>query len=145
MSAQLEAVLAAVSDPTRRAIIDRLAKGPSRVTDLAEPLPISLAAVSKHIQVPERAGLVRRARQGREYILALDARRSSPRKGADHEADRSQRVPGDPGLSGGGLRGMARHQEPGRSMVRLRAGHPPRGRRRPLLSLGASPGPRLGS
>ncbi|HZU83868.1 MAG TPA: metalloregulator ArsR/SmtB family transcription factor [Polyangiaceae bacterium] len=74
MSAQLEAVLAAVSDPTRRAIIDRLAKGPSRVTDLAEPLPISLAAVSKHIQVLERAGLVRRARQGREYILALDAR-----------------------------------------------------------------------
>jgi DNA-binding transcriptional ArsR family regulator len=70
----LDAVLAAVSDPTRRAIIDRLAKGPIRVTDLAEPLPMSLAAVSKHVQVLEKAGLVRRSKQGREHVLALDAK-----------------------------------------------------------------------
>jgi DNA-binding transcriptional ArsR family regulator len=74
MSLQLDCVLAAVCDPTRRAIIDRLAKGPARVTDVAEPLPMSLAAVSKHVQVLERAGLVRRSRQGREYVLSLDAR-----------------------------------------------------------------------
>jgi DNA-binding transcriptional ArsR family regulator len=69
----LDAVLSALSDPTRREIIDRLVLGPLRVTDLAEPLPISLAAVSKHIQVLEKAGLVRRSRQGREHVLTLDA------------------------------------------------------------------------
>ncbi len=74
MSNRLDAVLGAVADPTRRIILDRLAKGPVRVTDLAEPLPMSLAAVSKHVQVLERAGLVRRSTQGREHFLALDAR-----------------------------------------------------------------------
>jgi DNA-binding transcriptional ArsR family regulator len=74
MSEGFDSVLAAVADPTRRAIIDRLTKGPARVTVVAEPLPMSLAAVSKHIQVLEKAGLVRRSRQGREYVLALDAR-----------------------------------------------------------------------
>jgi DNA-binding transcriptional ArsR family regulator len=74
MSAQLDVVFAAVADPTRRAILGRLARGPVRVTDIAEPLPMSLAAVSKHLQVLERAGLVRRARHGREHLLALDAR-----------------------------------------------------------------------
>jgi DNA-binding transcriptional ArsR family regulator len=74
MSGHLDTVLTAVADPTRRIIIDRLAKGPVRVTDLAEPLPMSLAAVSKHVQVLERAGLVRRSQQGREHFLALDAR-----------------------------------------------------------------------
>jgi DNA-binding transcriptional ArsR family regulator len=74
MSARLDSVFAAVSDPTRRAIIDRLAKGPARVTDVAEPLPMSLAAVSKHVMVLENAGLVRRSRQGREHVLELDAR-----------------------------------------------------------------------
>jgi DNA-binding transcriptional ArsR family regulator len=73
MSASLDSVLSAVADSTRRAIIDRLSKGPARVTEVAEPLPMSLAAVSKHIQVLERAGLVRRSKQGREYVLALDA------------------------------------------------------------------------
>ncbi|HEX8794122.1 MAG TPA: metalloregulator ArsR/SmtB family transcription factor [Polyangiaceae bacterium] len=74
MSVSLDTVLTAVADPTRRTIIDRLAKGPVRVTDLADPLPMSLAAVSKHVQVLERAGLVRRSQQGREHFLALDAR-----------------------------------------------------------------------
>jgi DNA-binding transcriptional ArsR family regulator len=72
MTTSLDDVLAAVSDPTRRAIIDRLARGPARVTDVAGPLPMSLAAVSKHVQVLERAGLVRRSRQGREHLLTLD-------------------------------------------------------------------------
>lgn len=69
----LDAVLAAVADPTRRAIVDRLTAGPARVTDLAAPLPMTLAAVSKHIRVLESAGLVRRSRHGREHVLTLHA------------------------------------------------------------------------
>jgi len=70
----LDEVLAAIADPTRRAILDRLTRGPARVTDIAEPHDMSLAAVSKHVRVLERAGLVRRARLGREHTLTLDAR-----------------------------------------------------------------------
>lgn len=70
----LARVLAAASDPTRRAIIDRLARGPARVTDVAAPFAMSLNAVSKHVKVLEKAGLVRRARHGREHVLELDAR-----------------------------------------------------------------------
>lgn len=66
-------MLAALSDPTRRAILQRLAAGPARVTDVAEPFAMSLNAVSKHVKVLELAGLVRRARHGREHTLELDA------------------------------------------------------------------------
>ena len=69
----LDSVLHAISDQTRRAILDRLASGPSRVTDLAEPFAMSLNAVSKHIKVLEQAGLVRRTQHGREHTLELDA------------------------------------------------------------------------
>jgi DNA-binding transcriptional ArsR family regulator len=69
----LDAVLAAAADPTRRAILDRLARGPARVTDVAEPFAMSLAAVSKHVKVLEGAGLVRRSQQGREHVLELNA------------------------------------------------------------------------
>jgi DNA-binding transcriptional ArsR family regulator len=65
--------MAAISDHTRRAIIDRLARGPVRVTDLAAPFAMSLNAVSKHIKVLERAQLVRRTRVGREHTLELEA------------------------------------------------------------------------
>ena len=74
ISPTLDHVLTAISDPTRRAILDRLARGPARVTDVAEPFEMSLAAVSKHVRMLERAGLVRRARRGREHTLTLDAR-----------------------------------------------------------------------
>jgi DNA-binding transcriptional ArsR family regulator len=74
ISQRLDNVLAAISDPTRRAILDRLARGPARVTDVAEPFEMSLAAISKHVRMLERAGLVRRARRGREHTLTLDAR-----------------------------------------------------------------------
>ena len=67
-------MLAAISDPTRRAILARLTRGPARVTDVAEPFEMSLAAVSKHVRRLERAGLVRRSRRGREHTLTLDAR-----------------------------------------------------------------------
>jgi DNA-binding transcriptional ArsR family regulator len=74
MTPTLDHVLAAISDPTRRAILNRLTRGPARVTDVAEPFQMSLAAVSKHVRMLERAGLVRRMRRGREHTLTLDAR-----------------------------------------------------------------------
>ena len=70
----LDDVLAAVADPTRRAILDRLTQGPARITDVAAPMTMSFAAVSKHVKVLEAAGLVRREKQGREYLLSIDAR-----------------------------------------------------------------------
>lgn len=68
----LDPTLHALADPTRRAILARLAEGEARVTDLAAPFPCSLNAVSKHIRVLEHADLVRRRRHGREHLLALN-------------------------------------------------------------------------
>jgi DNA-binding transcriptional ArsR family regulator len=70
----LDATLTALADPTRRAILERLSRGEARVTELAEPFEMSLAAVSKHIRTLERARLVRRRRAGREHYLSLDPR-----------------------------------------------------------------------
>lgn len=69
----LDSVLHAIADPTRRAILDQLARGPARVTDLAAPHAMSLNAVSKHVKVLEHAQLVRRTRSGREHTLELQA------------------------------------------------------------------------
>jgi len=68
----LDDTLTALADPTRRAILARLAAGEARVTDIARPFPISLNSVSKHIRMLERAQLVRRRVDGREHFLALD-------------------------------------------------------------------------
>jgi DNA-binding transcriptional ArsR family regulator len=62
MSDPLTTTLAALADPTRRAILARLALGETSVTELAEPFPMSLPAVSKHLKVLERAGLIARGR-----------------------------------------------------------------------------------
>jgi DNA-binding transcriptional ArsR family regulator len=70
----LDATLAALADPTRRALLDRLAAGEARVTDLAAPFGMSLNAVSKHLRTLERAGLVRRRVAGREHFLSFDGR-----------------------------------------------------------------------
>ena len=67
-----QVIWSALSDPTRRAIVELLSRGPTRVTDLAAPFDMSLNAVSKHIKVLEAARLVRRTRQGREHTLELD-------------------------------------------------------------------------
>ena len=72
MHATNEVVWSALSDPTRRAIVEKLSRGPTRVTDLAAPFDMSLNAVSKHVKVLEAARLVRRTRQGREHTLELD-------------------------------------------------------------------------
>src|SRR5215468_11094760 len=72
MQTTLNRTLMALADPTRRAILHRLASGETRVTDLAEPFSMSLNSVSKHIRVLERARLVRRRRSGREHLLSID-------------------------------------------------------------------------
>jgi DNA-binding transcriptional ArsR family regulator len=59
---RLDATFAALADPTRRAILARLAAGEASVTELAAPFPMSLPAVSKHLKVLERAGLIARGR-----------------------------------------------------------------------------------
>ena len=67
----MDRVAAAISDPTRRAILERLACGPRRVSDLAAPFPMTLTGFCKHVKVLERAGLVRKTRRGRENTLEL--------------------------------------------------------------------------
>lgn len=62
-------VLGAVSHPSRRAILARVANGPARVTEIAEPFDMSLNAVSKHLKVLEGAGLVEREVQGRDHLI----------------------------------------------------------------------------
>ena len=69
--ASLDRTLGALADPSRRAILSRLAEGEARVTDLAAPFSMSLAGVSKHVRVLEDAGLVTRRIAGREHWLAF--------------------------------------------------------------------------
>ncbi len=73
MDDDLSAVLGAISHPSRRAILQRLAEGPARVTDIAAPFDLSLNAVSKHLKVLEGAGLVDRERQGRDHVIRFRA------------------------------------------------------------------------
>jgi DNA-binding transcriptional ArsR family regulator len=77
----LDRTFSALADPTRRRILEHLAHGDRCVTDLAKPYSMSLPAVSKHLRVLERAGLVRRRRDGRVHRLKLEA-------GPMHEAQK---------------------------------------------------------
>ena len=70
---KLDLVFSALSDPTRRAILEQLSGGDSTVTELAEPHRMSLPAVSKHLQVLERAGLVEREVEGRVHMMHLES------------------------------------------------------------------------
>jgi DNA-binding transcriptional ArsR family regulator len=72
MQANLDLTMAALADPTRRAILQRLAQGEVRVTEVARPFAMSLNSVSKHIRILERARLVRRRRAGREHLMSFD-------------------------------------------------------------------------
>src|SRR5271168_4296241 len=74
-SARLDATFAALADPTRRAILARLAKGEASVTDLAQPFAMSQPAISKHLRVLERAGLISRGRDAQRRPRRLEARR----------------------------------------------------------------------
>ena len=64
-------VLTAISHPTRRAIIERLATGPARFLDVAEPFDIALNAVTKHLKLLEKAGLIERKKQGRQVLISF--------------------------------------------------------------------------
>lgn len=73
MADDLTTTFAALADPTRRAILARLATGEATVTQLAEPFDISLPAISKHLKVLERAGLISRGREAQWRPCRLDA------------------------------------------------------------------------
>jgi DNA-binding transcriptional ArsR family regulator len=73
MSDRLSATFAALADPTRRAILTRLASGELSVKELAEPFEMSLPAISKHLKVLEKAGLISRGREAQWRPCRLDA------------------------------------------------------------------------
>jgi DNA-binding transcriptional ArsR family regulator len=73
-SERLDATFAALADPTRRAILARLASGEASVTDLARPFAMSQPAISKHLKVLERAGLIARGRDAQRRPRRLEAR-----------------------------------------------------------------------
>jgi DNA-binding transcriptional ArsR family regulator len=70
--AKPDRVFHAIADPTRRAIVERLTRGPASVSELARPLPMSLAAVVQHLQVLEGSGVIRSAKVGRVRTCQLE-------------------------------------------------------------------------
>jgi DNA-binding transcriptional ArsR family regulator len=88
-SPKLDRVFSALADPTRREILARLRAGDASVGEVAAPFEMSLAAVSKHLDVLERAGLVHREARGRERRCHLDAR---PLRDAADWADAYRRL-----------------------------------------------------
>jgi DNA-binding transcriptional ArsR family regulator len=72
-SERLDATFAALADPTRRAILARLATGEASVTELAEPFAMSQPAISKHLKVLERAGLITRGRDAQRRPCRIEA------------------------------------------------------------------------
>ena len=74
MSARLDATFAALADPTRRAILARLASGEASVLELAEPFDMTQPAISKHLKVLERAGLISRGRDAQRRPCRIEAR-----------------------------------------------------------------------
>ena len=87
-SEHLDRTFAALADPTRRAILEHLSQGPTTVGELADPFRISRPAISKHLRVLERAGLVQRRQDGRLSRCALDA---TPMKNAADWVERYRR------------------------------------------------------
>jgi len=85
---ELTDVLTAISHPSRRAIIAQLAKGPARFLDVAEPFDTALNAVTKHLKLLERAGLIGRSKQGREVMISFRAEPLRLVSGWVHEYER---------------------------------------------------------
>ena len=85
---QLTDVLTAISHPSRRAIIEQLSAGPARFTDIARPLDTALNSVTKHLKLLERAGLIRRRRQGREVFISFRGEPLRQVAGWVHEYER---------------------------------------------------------
>jgi DNA-binding transcriptional ArsR family regulator len=88
-SDQLSVTFAALADPTRRAILARLASGECSVTELAEPFDMSMPAVSKHLRVLERAGLIARGREAQWRPCRIEA---GPLKDVAEWADRYRHI-----------------------------------------------------
>lgn len=70
----LDLMFQALADPTRRAMIERLSRGPASVSELAKPLPMSLPAVVQHLQILEQSGLIRSAKKGRVRTCQIEAK-----------------------------------------------------------------------
>lgn len=68
---RLTSVFAAIADPTRRAMLQMLARRPATISEIARPFPVSFNAVSKHVMVLERAGLIERKVHGRQHVCRL--------------------------------------------------------------------------
>lgn len=85
---QLSDVLTAISHPARRAIIGQLANGPARFLDVAEPHDLALNAVTKHLKLLERAGLIEREKKGREVMISFRAEPLRQVAGWVHEYER---------------------------------------------------------
>jgi len=81
-------VLTAISHPTRRAIIGRLSEGPARFSDVARPFDTALNAVTKHLKLLERAGLIAREKRGREVFISFRAEPLRQVAGWVHEYER---------------------------------------------------------
>jgi DNA-binding transcriptional ArsR family regulator len=73
-STELDRVFSALGDPTRRAILRALSRHPATINEIARPFPVSLNAISKHVMVLERAGLLRRQVKGREHHCRINPR-----------------------------------------------------------------------
>ena len=85
---QLTDVLTAISHPTRRAIIGQLANGPARFSDIAKPFETALNAVTKHLKLLERAGLIEREKRGREVLISFRGEPLREVAGWVHEYER---------------------------------------------------------
>jgi DNA-binding transcriptional ArsR family regulator len=85
---RLTDVLTAISHPTRRAIIGQLANGPARFLDVARPFDIALNAVTKHLKLLERAGLIERRKVGREVYISFRGEPLREVAGWVHEYER---------------------------------------------------------
>jgi DNA-binding transcriptional ArsR family regulator len=85
---QLTDVLTAISHPTRRAIIGQLANGPARFLDIAKPFDTALNAVTKHLKLLERAGLIEREKRGREVFISFRGEPLREVAGWVHEYER---------------------------------------------------------
>ena len=114
-STRLDATFAALADPTRRLILHRLAGGEQCVTELARPFAMSLPAISRHLRVLERAGLLTRRRAGRTHRLNLKA---SPLSEAARWIEQYRN------FWAGSLDGLAQYLENNHPPVEKKAHHP---------------------
>jgi|SRR5690349_17553973 DNA-binding transcriptional ArsR family regulator len=73
-STELDRIFSALADPTRRAILHSLTRRPATINEIAKPFPVSLNAISKHVMVLERAGLLHREIKGRQHHCRIEAR-----------------------------------------------------------------------